>query len=94
LEKGVGNITEIVSNTIKHAIMRIKPGIAVGPGNIPIELIKNGGQKLFEMITILLNKIINGEKVPEEWKSGRLLLYHRYIRKETRRNVKMIKEYQ
>jgi len=48
--------------------MRLKTGRAAGPGDIPIELIRNGGQKLLEMTTILLNKIINGEKVPEEWK--------------------------
>ena len=46
--------------------MRTKNGRAAGPGDIRIELIKSGGQKLLKMITILLNKIINGEKVPEE----------------------------
>jgi len=38
----------------------MKTGRAAGPGDIPIELIKGGGQKLLEMITILLNKSING----------------------------------
>ncbi len=47
----------------------MKNGRAAGPGDIPIELIINsGGRKLLEMITILLNKMIHGEKVPEEWK--------------------------
>jgi hypothetical protein len=68
LEKGIGNAIEIDSNTVKQTIMRMKTGRAAGPGDIPIELIKSGGQKLLEMITILLNKIVNGEKVPEEWK--------------------------
>ena len=48
--------------------MRMKNGTAAGPGDIPIELIKTGGQKLFEITTTLLNKIINGEKKPQEWK--------------------------
>jgi hypothetical protein len=39
-----------------------------GGGDIPIELIKSGGQKLLEMVTILLNRIINGDNIPEEWK--------------------------
>ena len=46
----------------------MRTGTAAGPGDIPVELIESGSQKLLEIITILLNKIINGEKVPEEWK--------------------------
>ena len=42
LEKGIVNIIEIDSNTVKHAIMRMKTGRAAGPGDIPIELIKSG----------------------------------------------------
>jgi hypothetical protein len=36
-----------------------------------------GGQKLLEMITILFNKIINGEKVLEEWKIAIITLIHK-----------------
>ena len=68
LEKGIGIVIEIDSNRVKQAIMRMKNGRAAGPGDIPIELIKSGVPKLLEIITILLNKIINGEKVTEEWK--------------------------
>ena len=57
--------------------MRMKNGRAAGPGDIPIELIKSGGQKLLAMITILLNKIINGEKVPEEWKLAIMTSIHK-----------------
>jgi hypothetical protein len=66
LEKGIGNVIEVDSNIVKHAIMKMEIGKAAGPGHVPIELLMSGGQKLLEMITILLNKIINGEKVPEE----------------------------
>ena len=55
----------------------MKNGRAAGPGDIPIELIKRGGRKLLEMITILLNKIINGEKVPEEWKFAIITSIHK-----------------
>jgi hypothetical protein len=65
------------SNTVKQAIMRMNNGRAAGPGDIPIEMIKSGGQKLLEMITILLNKIINGEKVPEEWKVAIITSIHK-----------------
>ena len=77
LEKGIGNVIEIDSNTVKHAIMRMRAGRAAGPGDIAIELIKSSSQKLLEMITILLNKIINGEKVPEEWKVATIISIHK-----------------
>jgi hypothetical protein len=66
LKKSKGNIIEIDSNTVKQAIMGMKNGRAAGAEDIPLELKKSGDQKLLEMITILLNKIINAEKVPEE----------------------------
>jgi len=34
LGKGIGNVFEIVSNTVKHGIMRMKTGRAAGPGDI------------------------------------------------------------
>ena len=42
LGKGIGNVFEIVSNTIKHGIVRMKTGRAAGPGDIPIDMIKSG----------------------------------------------------
>ena len=42
------------------------------------------------MITIFLNKIINGEKVPKEWKVAIITSIHK---KEIRGNVKIIVEY-
>jgi hypothetical protein len=57
LEKVTGNVIEIDNNTVKHAIRRMKSGRAAGPGDIPIELIKSGGQKLLETITVLLSRI-------------------------------------
>ena len=76
-EKGTGEVTEIDSNTVKQVIMRMKTRRAAGPGDIPIELIKSGGQKLLEMITILLSKIINGGKVPKEWKIAIITSIHK-----------------
>jgi len=77
LEKGIGTVIEIYSNRGKQAIMRMKNRRAAGPGGIPIELIKTDCQKLLEMITILLNKFINGEKVPEEWKIAIITPIHK-----------------
>ena len=57
--------------------MRMKTRRFAGPGDIPVELIKSGGQRLLEMITILFNKIINGDKMPEEWKIAIITSIHK-----------------
>jgi hypothetical protein len=57
--------------------MRTKAGRAAGPGDIPIDLITSGFQKLLEVITVMLNKIINGENVPEEWKVTIITTIHK-----------------
>ena len=77
LEKSIGNVIEIGCNTVKHATIIMKTGRAAGPGDVPIELIKSGVQKLLEMINILLHKIINGEKVLEEWKVAIVTSVHK-----------------
>jgi len=90
LEKDISNVIENDSNTVKHAIMRMKTGRDAGSGDIPIELIKSGCQKLLEMITILLNKIINGEKVPKEWKIAVITSIHKKGDKRKFENYKGI----
>ena len=77
MENVIGNVIEIDSNAVKHTIMRMRTGRAAGPGDIPIELIKSGGKKLLEMITTLLKNILNGEKVPEEWKVAIITSAHK-----------------
>ena len=77
LEKGIGNVIEIDSNAVKQGIRRMKNGRAADPGDIPIELINSGRWKLLEMITVLLNKFKNSEKVPEEWKVAIITSIHK-----------------
>ena len=77
MERVIGNVIEIDNNTVNQTIMRMKTGRAAGPGDILIELLKSGGQKFLEIITILLNKIINGANVPEEWKIAIITSIHK-----------------
>jgi hypothetical protein len=54
LEKGIGNVIEIDINTVKPAIMRMKTGTAAGRGDVPTELIKSSGQKLLEIVIVIV----------------------------------------
>ena len=57
--------------------MRTKAGRVADPGDIPIDFIKSGFKKLLEMITVILNKIINREQVPEQWKVAIITSIHK-----------------
>ncbi|XP_044757060.1 uncharacterized protein LOC123315437 [Coccinella septempunctata] len=55
---------------IKKALKESKNKKAAGPGDIPIELIKNAPEILLELIKELFNKCIHGDQVPEDWNLG------------------------
>lgn len=65
-----GEPIEITIDMVQKAIKNMKNGKASGPGDVAAEMLKNGTIKLNEMITKLLNKCINENKVPKEWKMG------------------------
>ncbi|XP_030757305.1 uncharacterized protein LOC115883134, partial [Sitophilus oryzae] len=45
-------------------------GRACGPEGVYAELIKSGSEKLFRMLTNIVNQCLNGHPVPEEWKKA------------------------
>lgn len=65
-----GEPIEIQTNMVEKAIKNMKNRKASGPGGIAAEMLKNGTKKLKEMVTQLLNKCINENNIPKEWKIG------------------------
>jgi hypothetical protein len=47
------------------------------PGNINLELIKYGGRKALTMVRKLINKILQGDNIPQEMKTGYLIQIHK-----------------
>jgi hypothetical protein len=54
--------------------IRMKSGKALGPGTIPVELIKNCDPNLLDLITSLFNKVINIKEIPQEQKMRNRLM--------------------
>jgi hypothetical protein len=68
----------IVSGTdVDIVIKNMKNGKCPGPGNINLELIKYGGRKVLALVTKLLNKILQGDNIPQEMKTGYLIQIHK-----------------
>ncbi|KAK3560310.1 hypothetical protein QTP86_006301 [Hemibagrus guttatus] len=60
----------------------MKSGKAVGPDDIPVEVWKCLGEATVEFLTSLFNRILESEKMPEEWRRNLEKAYDRVPREE------------
>ena len=64
---------------VKNALRRMKKDKAVGPNELPVEVWKCMGKMGIEFLIRLFNRLLIGERMPEEWK--RSVLIPTYINK-------------
>ena len=53
---------------VKNALKRKKTGKAVGPDELPVEFWKFMGKMEIKFLTRLFNRLLIGERMPEEWR--------------------------
>ena len=58
----------ISKDEVRTAMKRMKSGKAVGPDGIPVEAWKCLGEMAVGLLTRLFNKILESERMPEEWR--------------------------
>ena len=58
---------------VKNALRRMKKGKAVGPDELPVEVGKCMREMGIEFLTRLFNRLLMGERMPEEWKRSVLI---------------------
>ena len=61
----------------KKAILLLKNGRAPGPEGVYAELIKNGTNKLLEILTEVFNRHLRGEPIPQSWREGWITSIHK-----------------
>ena len=61
-------VQQISAEKVRAAMNRIKTGKAVGPDNIPIEA-RKCLELTIDFLTRLFNKILEDERMPDEWRS-------------------------
>ena len=66
-------VDRISKEEVRAAIKRMKSGKAVGPDDIPVEAWRCLGDLAVEFLTRLFNKILEGERMPEEWRRSVLV---------------------
>ncbi|KAK3550697.1 hypothetical protein QTP70_002387 [Hemibagrus guttatus] len=75
--EGVNSVEEKVDKIRKDevwkALKRMKSGKAVGPDDTPVEVWKCLGEAAVEFLASLFNRVLESEKMPEEWRRSVLV---------------------
>ncbi|KAK3522406.1 hypothetical protein QTP86_009978 [Hemibagrus guttatus] len=66
-------VDKIRKDEVRKALKRMKSGKAVGPDDIPVEVWKCLGEAAVEFLTSLFNRILESERMPEEWRRSVLV---------------------
>ena len=66
-------VKQITKEEVRRALKRMKVGKAVGPDIIPIEAWIGLGEIAVDFLTTVFNKILESEKMPDEWKNSVLV---------------------
>ncbi|KAK3548572.1 hypothetical protein QTP70_014497, partial [Hemibagrus guttatus] len=72
-------VDKIRKDEVRKALKRMKSGKAVGPDDIPVEVWKCLGEAAVEFLASLFNRVLESEKMPEEWrKRAQQILMKKY----------------
>ncbi|KAK3522940.1 hypothetical protein QTP86_009709 [Hemibagrus guttatus] len=75
--KGVNSVEQKVDkirkDEVRKALKRMKSGKAVGPDDIPVEVWKCLGEAAVEFLANLFNRVLESERMPEEWRRSVLV---------------------
>ncbi|KAK3542950.1 hypothetical protein QTP70_007292 [Hemibagrus guttatus] len=75
--EGVNSVEQkgdkIRKDEVRKALKRMKSGKAVGPDDIPVEVWKCLGEAAVEFLASLFNRVLESERMPEEWRRSVLV---------------------
>ncbi|KAK3542861.1 hypothetical protein QTP70_006129 [Hemibagrus guttatus] len=66
-------VDKIRKDEVRKALKRMKSGKAVGPDYIPVEVWKCLGEAAVEFLASLFNRVLESERMPEEWRRSLLV---------------------
>ncbi|KAK3522726.1 hypothetical protein QTP86_030801 [Hemibagrus guttatus] len=66
-------VDKIRKDEVRKALKRMKSGKAIGPDDIPVEVWKCLGEAAVEFLTSLFNRVLESERMPEEWRRSVLV---------------------
>jgi hypothetical protein len=72
-----GGIVEVIEERVRKAVREVKNGKSRGPEGVYAELLKHGTDKLMKMLTRIINRCLNGEEAPQQWKVAYISSVHK-----------------
>ncbi|KAK3543139.1 hypothetical protein QTP70_011674 [Hemibagrus guttatus] len=75
-------VDKIRKDEVRKALKRMKSGKAVGHDDIPVEVWKCLGEAAVEFLTSLFNRVLESDRMPEEWRRNLEKAYDRVPREE------------
>ncbi|KAK3567105.1 hypothetical protein QTP86_009809 [Hemibagrus guttatus] len=66
-------VDKIRKDEVRKALKSMKSGKAVGPDDIPVEVWKCLGEAAVEFLANLFNRVLESERMPEEWRRSVLV---------------------
>ncbi|KAK3549760.1 hypothetical protein QTP86_007759 [Hemibagrus guttatus] len=66
-------VDKIRKDEVRKALKRMKSGKTVGPDDIPVEVWKCLGEAAVEFLASLFNRVLESERMPEEWRRSVLV---------------------
>ncbi|KAK3540385.1 hypothetical protein QTP70_030406 [Hemibagrus guttatus] len=66
-------VDKIRKDEVRKALKRMESGKAVGPDDIPVEVWKCLGEAAVEFLASLFNRVLESERIPEEWRRSVLV---------------------
>ncbi|KAK3514351.1 hypothetical protein QTP70_015880 [Hemibagrus guttatus] len=66
-------VDKIRKDEVRKALKRMKNGKAIGPDDIPVEVWKCLGEAAVEFLISLFNRVLESERMPEEWRRSVLV---------------------
>ena len=72
-----GKRMEVSEERVRKAVRELKNGKSCGPEGVYAEMLKHGTDKLIAMLTWVINRFLNGEGVPQQWKVAYISTIHK-----------------
>ena len=72
-----GETVEVSEERVRKTVRELKDGKSCEPEGVYAEMLKHGRDKLIKILTWVINRCLNGEETPQQWKDAYISSIHK-----------------